>query len=169
MSDGWRRLDKVRQTRSLQLYMSDRRCTDLRSSTFKSGSNFLSSINSLASQTSCKRLSHIRPKMTLPLGAIQVTVVSFITVPPAIVATFLRIWSRRLQNLPLGFHDYMAIVAMVLAAATVSVFLAGKLLCLGICSSKQGSNLGNQLDLLRAWECISRILWRLILLCLHFI
>ncbi|KAG6361353.1 hypothetical protein INS49_009578 [Diaporthe citri] len=61
--------------------------------------------------------------MTLPLGATQVAVVSFITMAFAIVATLLRIWSRRLQNLPLGFHDYMAIVAMFLAAATVSVFL----------------------------------------------
>lgn len=64
--------------------------------------------------------------MTLPLGAVQVTVVSFITAPLAIITLSLRLWSRYLQNLPLAFHDYMAIVAMVLAAATVSVFLAGE-------------------------------------------
>ena len=63
--------------------------------------------------------------MTLPLGAVQVIAVSSITTTLAIIALGLRLWSRRIQNAPLAFNDYMAIMAMVLAAGTVSVFLAG--------------------------------------------
>ncbi|ROW06270.1 hypothetical protein VPNG_08079 [Cytospora leucostoma] len=62
--------------------------------------------------------------MGLPLGVIQVAVVAFITTPFAIGALLLRLWSRYLQGLALVFNDYMAIVAMVLAAGAVSVFLA---------------------------------------------
>lgn len=62
--------------------------------------------------------------MALPWGAIQVTIISFVIMPLAIATTFLRLWSRRLKNQSLGFPDYMALVALLLAAATVSVFLA---------------------------------------------
>ena len=54
--------------------------------------------------------------MTLPLGAVQVIAVSSITTTLAIIALGLRLWSKRIQNAPLAFNDYMAIMAMVLAA-----------------------------------------------------
>lgn len=63
--------------------------------------------------------------MTLPLGAIQLAVVSLIVGPMSIVAVALRLWSRYLQNTRLAIHDYLAIAALFLAEACVSVFLAG--------------------------------------------
>lgn len=63
--------------------------------------------------------------MTLPLGAVQLTVVSFIVGPMPIVAVALRLWSRHLQNTRLAIHDYLALAALLLAEACVSVFLAG--------------------------------------------
>lgn len=64
--------------------------------------------------------------MTLPLGAIQLAVVSLIVAPLSIVAVALRLWSRYLQNTRLAIHDYLAIAALLLAEACVSIFLAGK-------------------------------------------
>jgi uncharacterized membrane protein YjjP (DUF1212 family) len=106
--------------------------------------------------------------MTLPWGAIRVTVVSSVAMSLAIAASFLRIWSRRLQRQPLAFDDYMALVAIFLAAATVSVFLVGKFTDHCIYLSMR-INLGTQLDLLPAWERISSISKRLILLHSHYI
>lgn len=65
-------------------------------------------------------------KMGLPLGAVQLAAISFVTSAMAIIALALRLWSRRLQNTPLAVHDYFAMMAMLLAAGAVSVFLVGK-------------------------------------------
>ncbi|KAH8600631.1 hypothetical protein B0O99DRAFT_736691 [Bisporella sp. PMI_857] len=62
--------------------------------------------------------------MALPLGAIQVVVVSLLIFPFSIISLVLRLWSKRIQKSPYAFHDYMAIVAIVLTAGAVSVFLA---------------------------------------------
>ncbi|KAJ5622002.1 hypothetical protein N7528_005234 [Penicillium herquei] len=62
--------------------------------------------------------------MTLPLGAIQVAVVSFIVGPMAIVAVALRLWSRYLQRRKLAIHDYLVLIALLIAESAVSVFLA---------------------------------------------
>ncbi|OJZ81564.1 hypothetical protein ASPFODRAFT_75118 [Aspergillus luchuensis CBS 106.47] len=62
--------------------------------------------------------------MTLPLGAVRVAVVSFIVGPMAIIAVALRLWSRYLQGRKLAANDYLALVALVLAEAALSVFLA---------------------------------------------
>lgn len=64
--------------------------------------------------------------MTLPLGAVQLAVVSFIVGPMAVVAVALRLWSRYLQRRNLAANDYMALVALVLAESALSVFLAGR-------------------------------------------
>lgn len=64
--------------------------------------------------------------MTLPLGAVQLAVISFIVGPMAIVAVALRLWSRYLQRRNLAAHDYLALVALVLAESALSVFVAGK-------------------------------------------
>ncbi|KAI0552561.1 hypothetical protein F4679DRAFT_581464 [Xylaria curta] len=61
--------------------------------------------------------------MGLPIQGTQVVIVSFISTPLAMIALGLRLWSRRLQRVSLAFNDYMAITAMVLATATVSVCL----------------------------------------------
>lgn len=63
--------------------------------------------------------------MALPLAAIQLAIISFIAISLAIVALGLRLWSRRILEQRLVFHDYMAIVAMLFTAGAVSVFLAG--------------------------------------------
>ncbi|KAF2970765.1 hypothetical protein GQX73_g2805 [Xylaria multiplex] len=65
--------------------------------------------------------------MGISIQGAHVVIVAFITTPLAIVALGLRLWSRRLQKVALGFNDYMAIQAMIFAAATVSVVLAGKI------------------------------------------
>ncbi|KAH6627451.1 hypothetical protein F5144DRAFT_575896 [Chaetomium tenue] len=62
--------------------------------------------------------------MALPPGAIQLAVVSFIATFLSIVALALRLWSKNIQCRRMALHDYMACVAMVLAAGAVSVFLA---------------------------------------------
>ncbi|PYH29350.1 uncharacterized protein BO87DRAFT_401406 [Aspergillus neoniger CBS 115656] len=62
--------------------------------------------------------------MTLPLGAVQLAVVSFIVGPMAIIAVALRLWSRYLQGRKLAANDYLALVALVLAESALSVFLA---------------------------------------------
>ncbi|KAI1746318.1 hypothetical protein F4680DRAFT_401065 [Xylaria scruposa] len=62
--------------------------------------------------------------MGLPIQGAQVVIVSFISTPLAMIALGLRLWSRRLQRVSLAFNDYMAIMAMVLATAEVSVCLA---------------------------------------------
>lgn len=62
--------------------------------------------------------------MALPLGAIQVTVVSSIATFLSILALALRLWSKHILHRPLVFHDYMACVAMAFTAGAVSVFLA---------------------------------------------
>ncbi|KAI1866346.1 uncharacterized protein JN550_007734 [Neoarthrinium moseri] len=62
--------------------------------------------------------------MALPLGAIQLAVVSFIASTLSITALGLRLWSRHILRQSLHFNDYMAIVAMVFTAGAVSVFLA---------------------------------------------
>lgn len=64
--------------------------------------------------------------MSLALGAVQLAVVSFIVGLMAIVSVALRLWSRYLQNVNLAIHDYLALLALVLAESAVSVFLAGK-------------------------------------------
>ncbi|TRX92989.1 hypothetical protein FHL15_006127 [Xylaria flabelliformis] len=66
--------------------------------------------------------------MGLPIEGTQVVIVSFISTPLAMIALGLRLWSRRLQGVSFAFNDYMAIIAMVLATATVSVCLAGKII-----------------------------------------
>lgn len=65
--------------------------------------------------------------MTLPLGAIQLAVVSCITTAMAIIAILLRLWSRRLQNHSLVMHDYLALAGMFFTACTVSVYLTGEI------------------------------------------
>ncbi|KAI8948548.1 hypothetical protein F4801DRAFT_556531 [Xylaria longipes] len=62
--------------------------------------------------------------MALPLGAIQVAVVSFIAYTLATVALGLRFWSRVILKLPLRSSDYMIILAMANASGAVAVFLA---------------------------------------------
>lgn len=69
-----------------------------------------------------------RTIMALPLGAIQLAVVSFVTLTLAIVATILRIWSKYLQNHSLAIHDYLAVAGMFFTAATVAVYVTGELL-----------------------------------------
>lgn len=69
-----------------------------------------------------------RTIMALPLGAIQLAVVSFVTLTLAIVATILRIWSKHLQNHGLAIHDYLAVAGMFFTAATVAVYVTGELL-----------------------------------------
>jgi membrane protein implicated in regulation of membrane protease activity len=63
--------------------------------------------------------------MALPLGAVQIAVVSFIAYTLATVALGLRFWSRALLKLPLRSADYMIILAMVNTSGAVAVFLAG--------------------------------------------
>lgn len=63
--------------------------------------------------------------MALPLGATQLVVVLFIVGAMPIVAVALRLWSRYLQNMKLANHDYLALTALLLAEACVSVFLVG--------------------------------------------
>ncbi|KAI0529926.1 hypothetical protein GGR58DRAFT_509015 [Xylaria digitata] len=62
--------------------------------------------------------------MALPLGAVQVAVISFIAYTLSAVALGLRFWSRALQNLSLRLPDYMIILALVNASGAVAVFLA---------------------------------------------
>ncbi|KAI9148431.1 Satratoxin biosynthesis SC4 cluster protein [Paramyrothecium foliicola] len=62
--------------------------------------------------------------MALPLGAIQLTVISSTTTAFAFISIGLRLWSRRILNMPLAFNDFMALIAMVFASGAVSVFLA---------------------------------------------
>ncbi|KAI9034893.1 uncharacterized protein KD926_005157 [Aspergillus affinis] len=62
--------------------------------------------------------------MALPLGAVQLAVISFIVGPMAIIAVALRLWSRYLQRRTLAATDYLALVALVLAESALSVFLA---------------------------------------------
>lgn len=64
--------------------------------------------------------------MALPLGAIQLAVISCITTTLAIIAMILRLWSRYLQNQRLVIHDYFALAGMFLTAGAVSVYLSGK-------------------------------------------
>lgn len=64
--------------------------------------------------------------MALPLGAIQLIVVSCITVAMAVIATMLRLWSRYLQNQSLVSHDYWALAGMLFTAAYVVVLVAGE-------------------------------------------
>lgn len=66
--------------------------------------------------------------MTLPLGEIQLTIVSCITLAMSIVAMMLRLWSRYLQGQNLVIHDYLALAGMFFTAATVAVFVAGAIL-----------------------------------------
>ncbi|KAI0518555.1 hypothetical protein F5B22DRAFT_599651 [Xylaria bambusicola] len=54
----------------------------------------------------------------------QIVAAAFIGTPLALAALGLRLWSRRLQRVSLAFNDYIAIVATVLASATVSLCLA---------------------------------------------
>ncbi|KAK5634996.1 hypothetical protein RRF57_010708 [Xylaria bambusicola] len=61
--------------------------------------------------------------MGLNNESVQVTVAAFIGTPLALIALGLRLWSRRVQRVSLAFNDYMAIVAMVLASATVSLYV----------------------------------------------
>ncbi|KAI8952616.1 hypothetical protein F4801DRAFT_214981 [Xylaria longipes] len=61
--------------------------------------------------------------MGLPIQGVQVVIVAFIGTL-AITALGLRLWSRKLQRITLAFNDYMAILAMILATATVSICLA---------------------------------------------
>ncbi|KAI1352215.1 hypothetical protein F5Y01DRAFT_304100 [Xylaria sp. FL0043] len=60
--------------------------------------------------------------MKLPLGAVQVIIVGFITTALAIIALFLRLWSRRIQKVPLVFNDYMVIAGLVLGIGEVVTF-----------------------------------------------
>lgn len=64
--------------------------------------------------------------MGLPIQGAQVVIVAFLSTLLALLALGLRLWSRRLQGVALAFNDYMAVAAMVIATATVSVCLAGK-------------------------------------------
>lgn len=64
-------------------------------------------------------------KMALPPGATQLIVVSFIVGPMSMVAVALRLWSRYLQKMRLVNHDYLALTALILARAHVSVFFVG--------------------------------------------
>lgn len=64
--------------------------------------------------------------MSLPIQGAQVVIVGFISTPLAMIALALRLWSRRIQRVSFAFNDYMAIIATVLATATVSVCVAGK-------------------------------------------
>lgn len=67
--------------------------------------------------------------MALPLtpGGLQVVIVSVTFTIPPLVAIVLRIWARCLMKKPLAFNDYMAIIAMVLAAGFVSLTIASRL------------------------------------------
>ncbi|KAH8164262.1 hypothetical protein CIB48_g3953 [Xylaria polymorpha] len=64
--------------------------------------------------------------MGLTIQAAQLVVVALISTPLATIALGLRLWSRKLQRMPLAFDDYMAILALVLAVATVFTCLSGK-------------------------------------------
>ncbi|KAI5927096.1 hypothetical protein F4810DRAFT_652294 [Camillea tinctor] len=63
-------------------------------------------------------------KMALSLGAVQVAVVSFISITLAFISFGLRMWSRRIQRIPLRFSDYMIIIAIVITSGAVASFLA---------------------------------------------
>lgn len=64
--------------------------------------------------------------MALPLGAVQLAVISCITTAMAIISMMLRLWSRYLQNQRLVIHDYFALAGLVLTIGAVSVYLSGK-------------------------------------------
>lgn len=81
--------------------------------------------------------------MTLPLGAVQLAVISFIVGPMAIIAVALRLWSRYLQGRKLAANDYLALVALVLAESALSVFLAGMILQLWVPSKWRDSILNS--------------------------
>ncbi|KAI0198324.1 hypothetical protein F4808DRAFT_462803 [Astrocystis sublimbata] len=62
--------------------------------------------------------------MGVTIEGVKVAVTGLISTPLAILALGLRLWSRRIQKNPLAFNDYMAIIALILAAAIVSLCLA---------------------------------------------
>ncbi|KAI0197912.1 hypothetical protein F4808DRAFT_437520 [Astrocystis sublimbata] len=66
--------------------------------------------------------------MTSKMGATyqgtQVAVTALVSTPLAILALGLRIWSRRLLRMSLGFNDYMVILAMIFAIGLVGILIA---------------------------------------------
>ncbi|KAI1396385.1 hypothetical protein F4819DRAFT_135417 [Hypoxylon fuscum] len=62
--------------------------------------------------------------MALTLIATQVAVVLLVIASLAYISLGLRIWSRRIMNIPLAFNDYMAILAMLLTTGTIANSLA---------------------------------------------
>ncbi|KAI2637748.1 hypothetical protein GGS26DRAFT_544993 [Hypomontagnella submonticulosa] len=58
--------------------------------------------------------------MAIPSEALQVVAVSLTALTLSIIATGLRIWSRRLQKVPLAFNDYMVFVGLVLTIGSLS-------------------------------------------------
>jgi hypothetical protein len=62
--------------------------------------------------------------MALPLGAVQLAVVSFISISLSLAALALRLWSKHILHRPLVFHDYMACGAMLFTTGAASVYLA---------------------------------------------
>lgn len=108
--------------------------------------------------------------MALPLGEIQLIVVSCITVAMAIVATMLRLWSRYLQNQSLVSHDYLALAGILFTLATVAVLVAGESLhyniILPVCLSEDISPtftniVTSQADSEPEWGSIHTNLWQL--------
>jgi hypothetical protein len=61
--------------------------------------------------------------MALTSAATEVVVVACVTGKLAIMALNLRLWSRRMQNIRLGFSDYAVIAAMMFTAATLSLYV----------------------------------------------
>lgn len=64
--------------------------------------------------------------MAIPSEALQVVAVSLTALTLSIIATGLRIWSRRLQKVPLAFNDYMVFVGLVLTIGSLSSTISGK-------------------------------------------
>ncbi|KAI1174276.1 hypothetical protein F4777DRAFT_589290 [Nemania sp. FL0916] len=62
--------------------------------------------------------------MALPIGAIQVVVVSIIAYALAAIAIGLRFWSRAIQKQALRPNDHMIILAMIITTGLVSVSLS---------------------------------------------
>lgn len=88
---------------------------------------FIQQFNVLLSKINCFRWFLIKIKiMGLAIGAVRVVVICFIGIALAVSAVALRLWSRYIQRVPLALHDWITIVALILALGSTSINMACK-------------------------------------------
>ena len=71
----------------------------------------------------CSILVTFDTDMSLPRGAVEIIVVSFVFLFLAVIALIFRLLSRRIQRIKLCFNDYAIILAMVgVLDQTIGIF-----------------------------------------------